>query len=545
MLSVTAALLIGCLVVTMFLYDYFTKLQKEQLRETLNFAVTSVERLGTDYLGKVESDRYRLTLIAPDGNVLADTKRDASTLENHADRIEIHDALSKGEGESVRYSSTLLEKTIYFAKKIENGDILRISVSRATVGLLLVGMFWPTVIILFAAFLITDFLARRLAKKIVEPLDKLDLDHPLENDTYDELSPLLCRVDKQREAINSKLRELHRRTDEFTQITSNLREGLVLLDKNGIILSVNPTAKKLFKADDNCIGSDFLTVDRTPETTAAIKKAVAEGHSELIRNFGDSVWQLDISRIDSDSEHIGSAILAFDVTERERAESARREFTANVSHELKTPLQGIIGSVGLIENGMVKSEDLPRFVGHIHSEATRLLALIGDIIKLSGLDEGIVGEKVEVDLLTEAKSAADRLAEKAKTKDITLEVSGKSASIQGSKRLIAEIFENLIDNAIKYNVDGGKVMINVGNDESGVTASVSDTGTGIPKSEQPHVFERFYRVDKSRAKDNSSEPSGTGLGLSIVKHAVICLGGKISLESEVGKGTTVKIVFKK
>lgn len=539
MLSTIIVLLCGIIVILGFLYDYFAGLQKSQLTDTLNLAASAIEKNGNSLDG-LESDRYRFTLISPDGIVLADTKSDTETLENHSDRIEFIEAEKKGYGESVRYSKTLMEKTMYSAKKLSDGSVLRISISRATVGFLLLGTIQPTIVILIAAFILSDILAHRLANRIVEPLNKLNLDDPLENDAYEELSPLLSRINRQHEKIDSQMRELRRKTDEFGQITANLREGLVLLDNKGIVLSINPTAKKLFGAPVDPVGCDFLTVDRTHEMTNAVAEAVKTGHSEFIRNTGSLYWQFDISRIDSGGEHIGAVILAFDITERERAEEMRREFTANVSHELKTPLQGIIGSAELIENGMVKDEDLPRFVGHIHSEAKRLVTLIGDIIELSELDEGVELPMEPVNVGEVAREVVGELEEEAKKKNIAFESEIADFELTTNQSLLHEVIYNLCDNAIKYNKEDGSVKVTVAPSDTGVTIKIADTGIGIPEEHQSHVFERFYRVDKSHSKASG----GTGLGLSIIKHAVMCLGGKVELESTVGKGTTVTVLFK-
>ena len=378
-------LLASLLIIMGFLYDYFGGVEENQLRDELSLAAAAVEDGGTDYLSQLTADRCRLTWIAADGSVLYDTKTDAESLENHASRAEVSQALATGTGESTRYSSTLMEKTMYCAQRLDDGTVLRISISRATVGMIAVGMIQPLLIVLIVALILSGLLARRLSRRIVDPLNSLDLEHPLDNDAYEELSPLLKRIHRQHVEIQTQLRELREKTDEFTQITGSMREGLVLLDEHGSILSINAAAQALFGADAQCVGRDFLTIERSHEISAAIQAAAADGHSEV---RAERVYQFDISRITSDGKFLGTVILAFDITEQEFAERNRREFTANVSHELKTPLQGIIGSAELIENGMVKPEDLPRFVGHIHAEAARLVTLIDDIIRLSQLDEG-------------------------------------------------------------------------------------------------------------------------------------------------------------
>ena len=532
-------LLASLLIIMGFLYDYFGGVEENQLRDELSLAAAAVEDGGTDYLSQLTAGRYRLTWIAADGSVLYDTKTDAESLENHASRAEVSQALTTGTGESTRYSSTLMEKTMYYAQRLADGTVLRISISRATVGMIAVGMIQPLLIVLIVALILSGLLARRLSRRIVDPLNSLDLEHPLDNDAYEELSPLLKRIHRQHVEIQTQLRELRERTDEFTQITGSMREGLVLLDEHGSILSINAAAQALFGADAQCVGRDFLTIERSHEISAAIQAAVADGHSEVRAERAGRVYQFDISRITSDGKFLGTVILAFDITEQEFAERNRREFTANVSHELKTPLQGIIGSAELIENGMVKPDDLPRFVGHIHAEAARLVTLIDDIIRLSQLDEGDAMPTEPVDLLAVSQEAAENLQDAAAARGVTVGVTGQPAVIPGVRRLIYEIVYNLCDNAIKYNRDGGRVDVTVAADADGSSITVADTGIGIAPEHQGRVFERFYRVDKSHSKASG----GTGLGLSIVKHAMQLHHGRIELESTPGTGTTVRAVF--
>ena len=532
-------LLASLLIIMGFLYDYFGGVEENQLRDELSLAAAAVEDGGTDYLSQLTADRYRLTWIAADGSVLYDTRTDAESLENHASRAEVSQALTTGTGESTRYSSTLMEKTMYYAQLLDDGTVLRISISRATVGMIAVGMIQPLLIVLIVALILSGLLARRLSRRIVDPLNSLDLEHPLDNDAYEELSPLLKRIHRQHVEIQTQLRELREKTDEFTQITGSMREGLILLDEHGSILSINAAAQMLFGADAQCVGRDFLTIERSHEISAAIQAAVTDGHSEVRAERAGRVYQFDISRITSDGKLLGTVILAFDITEQEFAERNRREFTANVSHELKTPLQGIIGSAELIENGMVRPDDLPRFVGHIHAEAARLVTLIDDIIRLSQLDEGDAMPTEPVDLLAVSQEAAENLQDAAAARDVTVSVTGQPAVIPGVRRLIYEIVYNLCDNAIKYNRDGGRVDVTVAADAGGSSITVADTGIGIAPEHQSRVFERFYRVDKSHSKASG----GTGLGLSIVKHAVQYHHGRIELESTPGTGTTIRVVF--
>lgn len=534
-----AVLLASLFVITGALYEYFGIIQKKQLKDELGLAAVSVEQQGDDFLKQLSPDRYRITWINTQGNVIYDTRTDAESLENHADRTEIKQALKDGYGESIRYSSTLLEKTIYCAQRLTDGSVLRISVSRATIGVLMLGILQPILIVLIAALVLSGMLAKRLSKRIVEPLNSLDLEHPLDNDSYEELSPLLNRINRQHNQITAQMRELKKRTDQFAQITASMNEGLVLLDNRGCILSINPAAIEIFGAEPSCVGQDFLSVDRSHDMSVAIQAALKDGHSEIHASRKGLIYQFDISRIAADGETAGVVILAFDITEKETAEQNRREFTANVSHELKTPLQGIIGSAELIENGMVKPEDMSRFVGHIRLEAQRLVTLIGDIIRLSQLDEGGDMPRENIDLLSVASAVADDLLLSADGQGISIAVEGSPANVYGVKRLLYEIVYNLCDNAIKYNRQGGSVKISTVSEGGFSSVTVSDTGIGIAPEYQNRIFERFFRVDKSHSKSSG----GTGLGLSIVKHAVQYHHGKIELTSAPGKGTSITVSF--
>lgn len=541
LLVAVCALLASLVLVMGCLYDYFAGLQSQALRDELTLAASGVSQGGETYLDTIDSNRYRLTWIAPDGTVLYDTQADASTMENHAAREEVQQALTAGEGESSRYSQTLLEKTIYVARRMDDGSVLRICVSQQTLAVLLLGMVQPVLVILLAAVIFSALLAKRLSHRIVEPLNAIDLDHPLEAKAYDEIAPLLGRINRQHEQIDDQLRELQRKTDEFTHITQSMPEGLVLLDNKNVILSINPSASKLFSAQAGCVGQNFLTLDRSTDVSQAIDRARETGHSETRVELSGRIYQFDISRIESAGEKIGAVLLCFDITERETAEQARREFTANVSHELKTPLQGIIGSAELIENGMVKPEDMPRFIGHIRTEAQRLVALIADIIRLSQLDEGVEMPKENVELLSLAGEVAEDLRAAADKASVTITTDGQSSIVFGVRRLLYEMLYNLCDNAIKYNRPGGSVRIHVENREQEAAISVLDTGIGIAPEHQSRIFERFYRVDKSHSKASG----GTGLGLSIVKHAAMYHGGKVALESEPGRGTEIRVTLPK
>ncbi len=539
-LSVAIAVLMASLIIiTGVLYRYFGNVQEAQLKDELRLAADATEQLGEQYLEGLDYDRYRLTWVGADGIVLFDSHADATAMENHADREEIKEALVSGTGSSTRRSSTLTEQTIYEATRLEDGSVLRISVSRATALVLVLGMFQPIVIVLVIAIVLSAWLAHRMAKRVVEPLNKLDLDKPMENEAYEELSPLLHRIHAQHKEINFQMQTLKHKQDEFDQITGNMKEALVLLDSTGRILSINPAARALFGADTACIGEDFLTVERKQNMRLALEETKAQGHSDFRDRKNGKEYQFDLSRIDSDGKNHGMVILAFDITEQVNAEKHRQEFTANVSHELKTPLQSIIGSAELMENGIVKPEDVPRFIGHIRKEAARLVTLIDDIIRLSQLDEGSDMPREDVSLKVLSEEICETLADAARMKNVSMEVCGDDGVINGVRRLLYEIVYNLCDNAIKYNKPGGSVKVTVAQKSDEILLSVQDTGIGISPEHQDKVFERFYRVDKSHSKQSG----GTGLGLSIVKHAVQYHHGKITVDSEAGKGTTISVLF--
>ena len=539
-LSVAIAVLMASLtIITGILYPYFGSVQELQLKDELSLAASATQQLGKGYLEKLNADRYRLTWVNADGTVIYDSHVDAVTMENHADREEIREALASGTGSSTRQSSTLTEQTIYEATRLNDGSVLRVSVSRATVLVLVLGMLRPIAIVLVIAIVLSAWLAHRMAKTIVAPLNNLNLDNPMENEAYEELSPLLHRIHAQHLEIKSQLRTLQHKQNEFEQITGNMKEALVLLDSTGRILSINPAARTLFGAGITCIGEDFLTIDRKQNMRLALQTAREQGSADFRARENGREYQFDLSRIDSDGNHHGVVILAFDITEQVNAEKNRQEFTANVSHELKTPLQSIIGSAELMENGIVKAEDAPRFVGRIRKEASRLVTLIDDIIRLSQLDDGTDMPHEEVSLKVLSEEVCETLADAAKLKGVSLEIIGEDGVVNGVRRLLYEVVYNLCDNAIKYNKPGGRVKVTVAQKSSKVLLSVQDTGIGISPEHQEKVFERFYRVDKS----HSRQSGGTGLGLSIVKHAVAYHKAEIQLESTPGKGTTITIQF--
>ena len=541
-LLVAFSTLLGTLlIITACMFDYFETVQKNQLVDELSIAARGTEAAGEDFLNQLDSKNYRITWVSKKGKVLFDNETNPANMENHADREEIKEAFENGTGSSSRYSTTLTEKTLYEAVRLTDGTVLRISVSRITVVVLLLGVIQPILIIGILAILLSTVLGKRMAKHIVDPLNRLNLDNPLENDTYEELSPLLRRIQWQQNEIQRTLSCLKQKQDEFHQITSNMRESLILLDNAGAIITINLSAQKLFRVTDTCIGKNIIEVDRHQNIRDFMQESMENGHAEFREHRNGREYQFDLSRILSDDEVVGTVILAFDITEQAEAERRRREFTANVSHELKTPLQGIIGYTDLMESGLAKPEDIPRFVGHIRKEASRLVTLIEDIIRLSQLDEGTDMPISEVSLGNLADEVCETLFDSAKSKNISLSWSGSDGNMCGVQRLLYEIIYNLCDNAIKYNRSGGSVKIAVSEDDKHVRLEVADTGIGIPEEHQERVFERFYRVDKSHSKQSG----GTGLGLSIVKHAVTYHHGKITLESEPNQGTVITVEFPK
>ncbi|MDY2720551.1 MAG: ATP-binding protein [Candidatus Faecousia sp.] len=538
---VAVSVLLAAIVIIMgVMYDYFLSVERNQLRTELTLAAQAVESNGLEYLQQVSPDGCRLTWIDQDGAVLFDTQTDAGAMENHAQREEVQQAFQTGEGESSRYSSTLTEKTLYRAVRLSDGTVLRISTSLYSVPVLLLGMLQPICIIFILALVLSIVLARGISRRIVRPLENINFEQPLENNTYEELAPVLTHMEQQRRQIRQQYTELKLRQDEFNVITGGLKEGLVLLNDAGNVVSINPAARRFFQVGNDCVGKDFLTLDRNPELSRAIREAEQSGKSELQLSRDGHEYQFNISRVESGEEARGVAILIFDVTDRLLAEQSRREFTANVSHELKTPLQTIMGSAELLENDMVKPEDRPRFIAHIRSEAARLVTLINDIIRLSQLDENTELPWEMVDLGQAAQAEAEALAQAAEEKHVRLTVCG-SARLYAVSQLVHEILYNLCDNAIKYNVTGGSVDVRISETDWAVTVSVADTGVGIPPEHQQRIFERFYRVDKSHSKASG----GTGLGLSIVKHAVQYLGGVIRVESTPGAGSTFTVTFHK
>lgn len=537
-MAVAMIVLLASLILTNgFLYSYFNRTEVDRLKEELSLAGAGVEQAGVAYFDTFRSQVFRFTWVSADGVVLYDSEVSADELENHQGREEITEALQTGRGSSTRYSATLTERTLYEAVQLADGSVLRISATQMTIGALLLRMAPAICAIVLCSVAVAVILSRRMAKSIVQPLNTLDLDHPAENDTYEELTPMLAKLNRQHRQIAQQLQQLRQQAEEFTQITTSMNEGLILLDAQGTILSLNAAAERLFDTDTSAVGKNFLTIDRHASMSHAVEQAFAGARQEFREERHGGEYQFILSRTAAASQEGGLVILCLDVTETAFAERNRQEFTANVSHELKTPLQSIIGSAELLESGLAKPEDAGRFVGHIKQEALRLISLINDIIRLSQLDENGAIANEAVDVHEVAADVCRDLSDAAAAKQVTLTLQGDAAPLCGVRRYLYEILFNLCDNAIRYNHTGGTVTVTVHSDAAQVTLTVCDTGIGIPPEHQSRVFERFYRVDKSHSK----ETGGTGLGLSIVKHAVAYHGGTVSLSSRVGEGTTVTI----
>ena len=524
------------------LYDYFSRVQLDQLRIEAGLAARGVEENGADYFDGLDTQSYRITWIGADGTVLFDSTSDADVMENHLDREEVKQAIASGYGHSSRYSSTLMERLLYSAQRLDDGSVIRLSITQNSVLTIVLGMIQPVLLVSLVAVILALLLSSSVSKSVVRPLNELNLDEPLNNEGFDELSPLLRRIDSQQRQLKGQALELRQKQDEFLAVTSNMSEGLVLLNAGGTILSINNAALNILGADKSCVGEDILTVNRSLEMQKLLEQAKEGNRSETKLCLSGREYQLDASPIIGGGNTRGVALLLFDITERENAEQLRREFTANVSHELKTPLHSISGCAELMKNGMVRPEDTARFAGQIYSEAQRLIHLVEDIIHLSRLDEGAEDmQRERIDLYALSGSVIDCLGNEAKENKVSLELCGGPAYVWGVRQLVSGMVYNLCDNAIKYNRENGSVKLTVSCEGEYSVLNVSDTGIGIPPEHQSRVFERFYRVDKSHSK----EVGGTGLGLSIVKHSAMVHNAKIDLQSTAGKGTSITVRFPK
>lgn len=538
-LVASATLVLVLAVIILGLYGYIDGVAETNLKSELRLAVGGTESMGADYLKTVSSDEYRITWVDTDGTVLYDSVADAETMQNHADRQEIKDAFTYGRGSSKRYSETMTVKTVYEAVRLSDNTVLRISVSQATALALLIKVLYPVILVLVFIVIMSLCFARHMSERIVKPLNTLNLDNPLENKTYDEILPLLYRIKNQQTEITERVRQLDRQKAEFSEITDNMKEALILLDGKLKIISINTAAKKLFEITGSTSDMGIFAVDRSIGMRDAVLKTEKDGASVFEEERNGFTYSFNLSRIDLENGEHGIVILAFDITDKANAEKNRREFTANVSHELKTPLQSIIGASELLENGIVKPTDIQKFAGNIHSEALRLHNLVNDIIRLSRLDENVKMPLEYVSLHEIADEVKEELNGIAAEKDINFTVSGEKGMINGVRSLLYEMIYNLSENAIKYNNPGGFVNVDIKEDDGHNVLTVCDNGIGIAPEFHEKIFERFYRVDKSRSRASG----GTGLGLSIVKHAAMYHNAEISVESAEGKGTKITVRF--
>lgn len=535
-------ILLSSLLVTFVYYGNTNARMKTEVREEARYIRGAVELSGQAYLETVENTPNRITLIDTDGTVLFDNQADPATMENHAERQEVKQASTAGAGEATRVSGTLSQQTFYYAVKLQNGQILRVACNTDTVLAAVLSMLPWIIGIAVLVAVITVCFSNFLTKHIVAPINRLDLNAPADNVVYDELSPLLGKINRQNEVITQQMRSLREKQEEFTSITENMSEGFLVLDKNTDILSYNTSALRLLGADAAPAESheSALALNRSAGFRSAVDAALSGSRSEQLVRQGGRCCQVMANPVRREGEVEGAVVVILDITEREERENLRREFTANVSHELKTPLTSISGFAEIIQNGIVKPEDIPRFAGNIYMESQRLISLVDDILNLSRLDEEDVQlEREDFDLAALARDVANRLKDSAKKNGVVITVIGDKAEINGVKSIVDEMIFNLMDNAVKYNKKNGRVTVTVEKTPNGPTITVTDTGIGIPQSDVDRVFERFYRVDKSHSK----EIGGTGLGLSIVKHGAAFHNAQVSLDSTEGKGTTVRLVF--
>lgn len=538
-LTSVLVLLISFVMVFGILFSYFEGRIFNELKNEADYLSYAVSTEGASYVEKLKNKGARITLVSADGEVIADTDADAKTLENHAGREEIIDAKNNGFGSSARYSSTLTEKTLYYAVRLDDGNILRVSTVQNSVLLIILGFIQPLIVIMVIALVLSLVLSNRVSKAIINPINNLDLDNPENNDTYDELTPLLQKIANQNKTIGRQVKEAKQKQEEFRLITENMSEGFIVTDNFANILSYNKAALTLLSADD-VKSENVYALNRSREFRETIEGALDGRRTESDLLPDGKCYNIIANPVYGGGRVIGAVIVIIDVTERAHREQLRREFTSNVSHELKTPLTSILGFAEIMKAGGAPEDTVKEFSGIIYDEAKRLVTLVSDIIKISELDENAVMYDAEsVDIYETAESVAKRLAPEAKKKNVTVNVMGGSANIDGSSKVIDEMIYNLCDNAIKYNKEGGTVDIIINTTDERVNVTVRDTGIGIPAGDKDRVFERFYRVDKSHSK----EVGGTGLGLSIVKHGAMFHHAEISLESTLGKGTSITVSF--
>lgn len=532
-MGVTAALL----------FSFLESRTVDELREEANILSYGIEAQGQEYLDRINTDR-RVTLIRRDGTVLYDNEADASTMENHSNREEVEEAVKSGSGHSIRKSETMTRETIYFAQKLDDGTILRVAVTQDSIWAILAKLIRPAVILFMATVLLSLFLSNMVTKNILSPLNRLDLDHLDNNDVvYDELAPLLNRLQTQQETIRKQLNSAKQRQEEFNLITENMSEGFLVIDKNTDILSWNPSALRLLGMTDEPSGS-VLRLNRTRDFRETIFKVLSGKKEELTLQRENRTYKLIANPAydDNQEEVIGAVFVILDETESIKRENFRREFTANVSHELKTPLTSISGFAELMMGGGMPEETVMDFSKSIYDEASRLISLVNDIINLSSLDdENMEFDWEMLDLYQIASEEIRHVQAAADKKDVKIRLSGVHGNITGVRRIVSEMIYNLCDNAVKYNREHGSIEVKIATTTNHVIVSVQDTGIGIPEADQSRIFERFYRVDKSHSK----AVGGTGLGLSIVKHGAQLHNAQIKVSSKLDKGTTITLRFRK
>lgn len=524
------------------LYHFFGNQLEKELKAEASYLAVAVEKEGEAAFESLPLEAARVTLIDSDGTVLFDNKADAKSMENHGERKEVKAAMETGTGKSVRQSDTLMEKTVYYAKKLSNGQILRVSSNQYTVAAILKELFLPLIYVVLLMAVMGAVFASRLTKRIVEPLNEVDFDHPEQAETYEEIAPLLTKINKQQKTIGKQIADARRQQEEFSIITENMSEGLLVIDNQTDLLSCNSSARNLLAASGMQKQQSIFSLNRSEPFRQAVDAVLAGKHGETILRVGDNYCQVTGNPVFSDGAVTGGVLLLVDITEKIQRENLRREFTANVSHELKTPLTSISGFAEIIQDGFVKPQDVKIFAGKIFDEAQRLITLVGDVIKISQLDEGCLPyQKEDVDVYVLAKNILERFKEPAEKKGISLYLEGEHAVLSTVEPILDEVLANLCDNAVKYNRTDGNVTVTVLNGKHAVSISVADTGLGISQGEKTRIFERFYRVDKSHSK----EVGGTGLGLSIVKHGAAFLGAKLELESTLKKGSTFRLIWEK
>ena len=535
-------LAVGLAAVMGILYSNFDGQMRKELSKEAAYLAYGVEQQGLDYLKNIKDKSARITYIDQDGTVLFDNEADVSEMKNHSDRTEFQKAEKYGAGESSRYSDTLSEKTIYYALRLKDGTVLRVSGTQDSVLALVENLIFPLCGLLCLMLILSGIMASAISKRIVKPINELDLESPEENQIYEELSPLLSKIHRQNREIQNQLELAKQQQEEFSLITENMQEGLIVIDKYTMILSANSSAWNLFHMDRVCQGESVYCLDREEEFRHAIEQVLSGEHTELVLKLNGSDIQLIANPVIRDKKTEGAVVLLVNVTEKLERESLRREFSANVSHELKTPLTSISGFAEIMQGGLVKNEDIPKFAGRIYKESQRLLQLVEDVIQISQLDEEKTSYVWEpVDVYQVCKNAFESLKEKAKRLNVHLYICGERMKMEAVRTLLEEAIYNVCDNAIKYNRNDGSVSVFLTQTAQEIQIVVKDTGVGIPKEDQNRVFERFYRVDKSHSK----EIGGTGLGLSIVKHAVGALKGSVILRSEEGNGTEICMKFPK